>query len=124
MISIETCLSPKLIHLHSLEGKVVVIIDIFRATSCMVTALANGAESIYPVNSTDECANLGKQGYLTAAERGGRHVEGFDFGNSPIPYTKGVLSGKRLAMTTTNGTLAISESHKSRSGNHRIISEY
>ncbi len=107
---IETCLSPELIHLHTLEEKITVVIDIFRATSCMTTALAHGAISIKPVASTDECYALGKSGYKTAAERGGKHVDGFDFGNSPIPYTKGLLQDKKLAMTTTNGTLAITKS--------------
>jgi hypothetical protein len=86
MKKIDVCLSPEMVHLHKTEGKVVVVIDILRATSCMTTALANGIESITAVASLEECKALGEQGYLTAAERDGKKVDGFDFGNSPFSY--------------------------------------
>lgn len=107
---IDVCLSPELINLYELKGQIVVVIDILRATSCMVTALAEGVESIRPVATLDQCKQLGKQGYLTAAERGGEQVEGFDLGNSPRAYLNGAFAGKKVAVTTTNGTLAITKS--------------
>ena len=74
MKNIATCLSPELIHLFDLKGKVVVVVDILRATSCMVTGLAHGIKSIKPVATLDECRELGQKGYITAAERGGEKV--------------------------------------------------
>ncbi len=110
MPSLEVCLTPELIHLHPPEGNNVVIVDILRATSSMVTALANGVESITPVASVEECKALQAQGYLAAAERNGEQVEGFDLGNSPLSYIDNHYSGRKLAMATTNGTLAITNS--------------
>ena len=107
---IDVCLSPELLNLYELQGKIVVVIDILRATSCMVTALAEGVERIHPVATLDQCMQLGKRGYLTAAERGGEQVEGFDLGNSPRAYLNGAYTGKKVAVTTTNGTLAITKS--------------
>ena len=107
---IDVCLSPELINLYELKGKVVVVVDVLRATSCMITALAEGVSEIYPVASLDECQSLKMNGYLTAAERGGQQVEGFDLGNSPLSYLNKAYAGKKVAVTTTNGTLAITKS--------------
>ncbi len=86
MKKIDVCLSPDLIHLYDLKGQAVVVVDIFRATSCMVTAFAHGAAEILPVEDVELCASYGAQGYLTAAERNGVTPEGFDFDNSPFSY--------------------------------------
>lgn len=107
---IDVCLSPELLNLFNLKGKIVVVVDVLRATSCMVTALAEGVEEIYPVASLDECLSLKSKGYLTAAERGGQQVDGFDLGNSPLSYLNKSFEGKKVAVTTTNGTLAITKS--------------
>lgn len=105
--NIDVCLSPELLHLYSLEDTSVVVTDILRATSCMVTALACGVKAIVPVRETDECLQMKKLGYIVAAERDGKKVEGFDLGNSPFSYMDENLKGKTIALTTTNGTQAI-----------------
>jgi 2-phosphosulfolactate phosphatase len=110
MKQIDVCLSPELIHLYNLENSIVVVVDIFRATSCMVTAFAHGVKSIIPVAKVDECAKYQSMGYLAAAERDAHKVEGFDLDNSPFSYMTAQLAGKTIAMTTTNGTLAITKS--------------
>lgn len=107
MNEIEVCLTPELIHQYTLEGKIVVVVDILRATSCMVSGLAYGVESIYPVDNVAECFALGKKGMVTAGERGGEKVEGFDIGNSPYEYMNDEFEGKSIAVTTTNGTRTI-----------------
>jgi len=112
MKNIEVCLSPELLPFYEVNDKVVEVIDIFRATSCIVTALAAGAESITPVAEIEECKALQAQGYLAAAEREGDQVEGFDFGNSPLAYLETDMKGKKLAMTTSNGTKAIGMAKK------------
>lgn len=105
--TIDVCLSPDLVHLYDFDGKVAVVVDILRATSCMTTALAHGVKEIVPVESLDECVEYGNKGFLTAAERNGQKVEGFNFGNSPYSYMDENLKGKSIAVTTTNGTRAI-----------------
>ena len=107
--SIEVCVSPEMMHLHDVTDKTVVVVDILRATSCMVTAFAHGVDCIMPFADLEECRAMSKQGYITSGERNGEKVEGFDKGNSPFEYNE-VIRGKKIAFTTTNGTQAISRS--------------
>ncbi len=108
--SLDVCFTPELLHLHHLSNKAVVVVDILRATSCMVTGLAHGASYLVPVSSIEACRILQKSGYVAAAERNGEKVEGFDMGNSPFEYQKAGLSGLPIALTTTNGTTTIEKS--------------
>jgi 2-phosphosulfolactate phosphatase len=110
MRSIEVCFSPELIHLHEVTGKLVVVVDIFRATSTMVAALAHGVTEILPFAELEACRAMQNKGYLIAAERDGLTAPGFELGNSPLAFTDGAYAGRKLAMTTTNGTLAIEKS--------------
>ncbi len=105
--SIDVCLTPELLHLYDHSESIVVVVDIFRATSCMTTALAQGVKEIKPVAALEECERLSKNGHLGAAERNGEIVEGFSLGNSPFSYMCDEVKGKKVAMTTTNGTVAI-----------------
>lgn len=93
-----------------------VVIDVLRATSSMATALANGAEGILPVAEIEEALALRRrdQHILLAGEREGVRIEpgltggmAFDIGNSPREFTREAVQGKRIAMTTTNGTRAV-----------------
>lgn len=113
---LEVCLTPALLPLFDIEDSIVVIIDIFRATSSICYGIENGAEAIIPVSQVEECAAYGEMGlgYLLAAERDGKVVDGFDFGNSPFSYTKQKVSGKTIVLTTTNGTHALHLSTKAK----------
>ena len=111
--SIEVCLSPELMHLHDVTDKTVVVIDILRATSCMVTAFAHGVDCIQPFAELEECRAMTKSGFITSGERNGEKVPGFDKGNSPFEYME-EIRGKKIAFTTTNGTQAISKSADAR----------
>ncbi len=104
--SLEVCLSPALLHLYNTRDTVVVIIDVFRATSTITAALHNGATSVIPVASVAECIALGAQipDSITAGERDGRIAEGLQYGNSPSEYPEEFIKGKTLILTTTNGT--------------------
>lgn len=113
MKQLDVCLTPDLLHLHKLDNSIVVVADIFRATSCMVTGLAYGVKSITPVASVEECKFLQDKGYIAAAERDARKVEGFDLDNSPFSYMHESLIGAQIAMTTTNGTASISKAKSS-----------
>ncbi|GAB3646838.1 2-phosphosulfolactate phosphatase family protein [Echinicola sediminis] len=112
MNKIEICLSPELIHLHDLKDKIVVVVDIFRATSTMVTGLANKVHSITPVAGLETCRAMKANGYVIAGERNGQTAEGFELGNSPLSYLNNAYEGKKIAVTTTNGTLTIEKSKK------------
>ncbi|GIV40052.1 MAG: putative 2-phosphosulfolactate phosphatase [Thermonema sp.] len=106
-MKIEVCMSPDLLPRYDVGGKSVVVIDVLRATSCMVTAFAHGVKAIIPVKEVERCRQWQQKGYLAAAERNGQKVEGFDLDNSPFSYMQERLKGQTLVVTTTNGTTAI-----------------
>lgn len=107
MPTVDVCLSPNLLNLYQLESKIVVIVDILRATSCMVAGLGGEVKSILPVATLEECKTLAAEGYVCAGERNGHRVEGFALGNSPFEYMSEAVKGNKIAMTTTNGTQAL-----------------
>ena len=109
MKNIDVCLTPELLHLHNIDNSIVVVTDIFRATSSMVTGFAYGVGSIIPVATIDECQQYQNHGYIGAAERNAQKVDGFDLDNSPFSYMDERLIGAKIAMTTTNGTLSITK---------------
>lgn len=113
---LQVCLTPALIPLYKIEDYIVVVIDIFRATTSICYGIENGAEAIIPVSQVEECAAyLDKEPtYLLAAERDGEIVAGFDFGNSPFSYTADKVAGKTIVLTTTNGTHALHLSRKAK----------
>ena len=104
---VEVCYSPAQYHLYQEDFDVVVVIDVLRATSAIVTALHYGVEKIIPVSSVEEANAYRAQGFIAGAERDGQVVEGFEFGNSPYAYMNPEMKGKTVVLTTTNGTKAI-----------------
>lgn len=112
---IETVLSPQLFsHVDDVEEKVVVVIDVLRATSTISTIINNGANAVIPVMDVDDAKEFKEQGYLVGGERGGETIPGFDFGNSPLQYHPELVNGRDVVLTTTNGTKCIemsSEAH-------------
>ena len=104
--TLYTSLSPALLHLNNLHDAVVVIIDVFRATSTIATALYNGATRVIPVMGVEECKVTSAKlpGSITAGERDGKVIEGLQYGNSPAEYSRDFIEGKTLVITTTNGT--------------------
>jgi 2-phosphosulfolactate phosphatase len=96
----------------ALAGRIVVVLDILRATTSIVQALSAGAKSIFPVGSIEEALRLantfGRDEVLLAGERKCLPIEGFDLGNSPGEFVREKVAGKILVMTTTNGTAAMS----------------
>jgi 2-phosphosulfolactate phosphatase len=103
---LEVCLSPALFHLYDTTDTVVVIIDVFRATSTIAAVLDNGAARILPFASVADCIAAGTTiaNCITAGERDGKVAEGLQHGNSPKEYPASFIEGKTLALTTTNGT--------------------
>ena len=105
---LEVCYTPDLFFVYFTKKEcVVVVIDIFRATSAICTAFQEGVNQIIPVATIEEARAYQSKGYVAAAERHGEIVEGFDIGNSPFSYMNPELKGKDVVLSTTNGTQAI-----------------
>jgi 2-phosphosulfolactate phosphatase len=85
-----------------------IAIDVLRATTTIVTALSSGAEAVQVFSSMESLMQVSEawapEQRLRAGERGGAKVEGCDLGNSPLDCTPERVAGKRLFMSTTNGT--------------------
>ena len=94
---------------EELKGKLVVIIDVLRATSVITTALNNGAKEILPVLEVQEALTLSRtlKNGLLGGERKALKIEGFDLSNSPLDYEESKVKGKSIILSTTNGTRAI-----------------
>ena len=105
--NLEVVLTPALLPLYNLQKKVVVVIDILRATSSICVAFQNGVNKIIPVPTPEECIKFREQNFLCAAERNAIKVNGFDFGNSPFEFLNPEIKNRNIAFTTTNGTKAI-----------------
>jgi 2-phosphosulfolactate phosphatase len=102
---------PELLEGEQLAGGVAVVIDVLRASTTIIHALANGANGVLPCETVDEAlavaAGLSPGEALLGGERGGTRIEGFDLDNSPLRYTPHTVAGKTIVFTTTNGTRAL-----------------
>ncbi|MBX3439046.1 MAG: 2-phosphosulfolactate phosphatase [Planctomycetaceae bacterium] len=124
---------PSLIEAGSLAGGVSVVIDVLRATTTIVHALANGAEAVVPCESIEQAleakaAQSQSQGaagmnskVLLGGERHGELIPGFDLDNSPFAYSPEVVAGKTIIFTTTNGTRAL---HACRTASRVLIGAF
>jgi len=104
---IEVSYTPENFEVYDSNDSIVVVNDIFRATSAICTAFHHGAKSMIPVDTIEKARELQKKGYLAGAERNAEKVDGFDFGNSPYDYMGDNIQGRTIVLTTTNGTRAI-----------------
>ena len=99
-------------------GKVVAVIDVLRASTSIATALASGARAVIPLESSDEVITRAKaferRDVKLAGERRMLPIPGFDLGNSPAEFTREGIEGKTVLMTTTNGTVAITNTQGAR----------
>jgi len=106
--NLNVCLTPELFPIFSEGKKIVVVVDVLRATSVISTAFHYGIKDVIAVESLEEAARYkGKENCIVAAERNAEALEGFDYGNSPFQYMNDEIKGKTLVLTTTNGTRAI-----------------
>lgn len=93
----------------SIADTVCIVLDIFRATSSIITAISNGCRTVVPVSSIEDAYRMAEQleAPLFAGERQSIRIEGFHFGNSPFEFSADKVRDKTIVMTTTNGTIAI-----------------
>lgn len=92
--------------------KTVIVIDVLRATSTLTTALFRGASGVVPVETVQQAKQAQQAGDLLGGERSCRKIPGFDLGNSPFEYELNLVRGRRVVMTTTNGTRGIQKAQK------------
>ncbi len=118
---IEVCYSPGLFPYYENRDAIVVVTDILRASSAIVTAFMNGVEKIIPVGTLEEAKSYKDQGFMVAAERDGIVRDFADFGNSPYNFTAERVKGKEIVYSTTNGTNAI---NLASSGKQVLIGAY
>lgn len=109
--TLDVFFSSQSFHEEELRKKVVVVIDVLRASSTIVTALMNHAKGIIPVEDMGEASRISQSvdsdNLLLCGEKDGIKIEGFDLGNSPFEYSSEVVKDKTLIFNTTNGTKAI-----------------
>jgi len=100
----------------SLSGDILIVIDVLRFSSSIVTGLAADAKQFIPVTTLKKARNIHKKNrsYLLAGERKGLKPKDFHFGNSPIEFKKSNLKGKSIVISTTNGTKTIDYCMKSK----------
>src|SRR3989442_1358143 len=129
---IDVYFTPLGLNAGDVSGRGVVVIDALRATTSVVTALANGAKEVIPAATSEEAvrlaSNLEKDGVLLAGERKSVKIEGFALGNSPREMTPEVVAGKTIVLATTNGTPALvapqrvgNEARRARRVSRRVV---
>ena len=103
-------LPGELVH-GDVQGRVVAVIDVLRASTSIAAALANGARTVVPVEDVDEAMTRAKQfergQVILAGERKMLAIPGFDMGNSPVEFTSDAVQDRTVLITTTNGTRAL-----------------
>jgi 2-phosphosulfolactate phosphatase len=106
---------PRFVSERELAGSAVVVIDVLRATTTICQALASGAKDVTPFVEVEEAraaaAAADRAEIVLGGERQGKRIDGFDLGNSPAEYTRAAVAGRRVLMTTTNGTRALRHAH-------------
>jgi 2-phosphosulfolactate phosphatase len=116
---------PESVAAQELSRSTCIVIDVLRATTTTITALAAGALGVIPCLSIEEAceraAALPAGQAVLGGERGGLPIPGFDLGNSPAEYTPQRVGGKLVVLTTTNGTRALLEC---RSASHIIVAGF
>ncbi len=104
-------LTPERLTPEQLTQSVAVVIDVLRATTTIVYALAAGCCAVWPIEEVEEARRVAGQmragRVLLGGERDGVPLQGFDLGNSPGEYTCARCKNSTLVLTTTNGTRAL-----------------
>jgi 2-phosphosulfolactate phosphatase len=106
---VDVAVTPDRLGPGAVADTTVLVIDVLRASTSIVTALGHGCEAVVPVATPEEARArlVASPGSLMAGERRGEPLEGFDLGNSPLEFTRERVGGRRVVMTTSNGTRAL-----------------
>lgn len=108
---VDVYFTPQEVGPADVAGRVVAVVDVLRASTSIAVALDNGARAVIPLASSEEVVsrakNLARSEVKLAGERRSQQISGFDYGNSPLEFSKENVDGKTILMSTTNGTNAI-----------------
>jgi 2-phosphosulfolactate phosphatase len=108
---LDVFFGPQEVTPADVANRVVAVVDVLRASTSIAIALANGARAVIPLASSEDVISrsksLERSEVRLAGERKSQQIAGFDVGNSPRDFTREVVEGKTILMTTTNGTNAI-----------------
>ena len=108
---VDVFFAPSVVTPPDVQNRAAVVVDVLRASTSIATALANGARAVIPLASSEEVAsrakNLERSEVRLAGERRMQPIPSFDFGNSPLEFTRDAVEGKTVLMSTTNGTPAV-----------------
>jgi 2-phosphosulfolactate phosphatase len=117
-MKIDVYFTPLTLQQADLAGRSVVVLDVLRATTSIVVAIAAGARAVLPAASTEEALrlaqNLERDDVVLAGERRSQRVPGFLLGNSPAEFTADTVRGKTVVLATTNGTPALVQTQGAR----------
>jgi len=88
------------------KNHIIILVDVLRASSTIITALANGATSIIPVTTIEEAHQLANKlpNALLAGERDANPPLGFHYGNSPQDFLTNKIRNHSIILTTSNFT--------------------
>lgn len=107
-MKVDIIISADYIREDLIKDKIVVVIDMLRATSVITTALMNGCKKVIPTLTIEEAVHIKSteisKECILGGERRAMKIDGFDFSNSPLEYSRDVVKGKTIVITTTNGT--------------------
>ncbi|GAB7386815.1 2-phosphosulfolactate phosphatase family protein [Bacillaceae bacterium] len=112
-MKIEVIAKADEVRQEDLVQKTVIVVDVLRASSTIVTALAAGCKEVIPVETIGQAFHYPHNEAILAGERYGKKIAGFSLNNSPTQMRlEPSLPGKTLVLTTTNGTRAIQKAAK------------
>ena len=108
-MNVDVAFTPASLVPAALGDATALVIDVLRASTSIITALANGCAGVVPVGDPDSARHraAASPGALVAGERHGDPLEGFDLGNSPLEFTRERVGGRTVFLTTSNGTAAL-----------------
>lgn len=105
---VDVLTTPGELEGEDLSGVIVAAVDVLRATTTLLAGLEAGARRVHAAESVEHALDLrrsiGEDQVVLCGERGGRKIDGFDLGNSPLEFDPDSVAGKILVCTTTNGT--------------------
>jgi len=108
---VDVFFTPQEVAPSDVANRVVAVVDVLRASTSIAVALENGARAVIPLASSEDVVsrakNLARSEVKLAGERRSQQISGFDYGNSPLEFTRENVDGKTILMSTTNGTNAI-----------------
>lgn len=112
-MNLDIIISPDYVNKDYIKDKIVVVIDMLRATTVITTAFMNGCKEVVPCLTIEDAVEVAKSldrvQVILGGERRALKIEGFDLSNSPLEYTKDIVKDKTVVITTTNGTRTLAD---------------